>query len=168
MDYNSMKATSTSRKPYSNLSISRDTKRSAKKITKKVKANWFIVVFVLIIGCVAGFFANNFVFKNDIYEMVSINGEVDIVLGGMEEDAVTEYIEYGVNCIAFGKDFSKDCTVKYFYRSDLTQDAKEVTIEDITISNPGIFYAVYECPSPKYKTVKLIRNIIVLGGEDNG
>ena len=168
MNYNSMKATSSTKKPYSNISISRDTKRSAAKFTKKVKANWFVVILTLIIGCAAGYFANNFAFKNDIYEMVSINGEVDVVLGGTEDNALSTYVEYGVNCIAFGKDYSKDCTVKYYYRSDLTQEEREVSIEDISLSNPGIFYAVYECPSPKYSTIKLIRNIIVLGGEDNG
>jgi len=168
MDYNSMKATKTSRKPYSNISISRDTQRSAKKVTKKVKANWFIVILVLVIGAVAGFFANNLIFKNDVYEMVAANGSVDIVLGGMEDDAVETYTEYGVKCIAFGKDYSKECTVKYYYRSDLTQEEKEVSVDEINTSNVGIFYAVYECPSPKYSSVKLIRNIIVLGGEDNG
>ena len=168
MNYNSMKATKTSKKPYSNISISRNTQHSAKKVVKKVNANWFVVVLVLIIGAIGGFFANNIIFKNDVYEMVAVNGETDIVLGGMENDSIKTYTELGVKCIAFGKDLSKDCTVKYYYRNDLTQNEKEVSIDEINSSNVGIFYAVYECPSPKYSSVKLIRNIIVLGGEDNG
>ena len=167
MNYNSMKATKVSRE-YKNISISRDTKKSAKKVVKKFKANWFIVCIVFIIAAVGGFYAHKFICKNDIYEMVSINGETDIIIGGSESDAITEYEELGVKCIAFGIDYSKDCEVKYYYRSDLSQKEVEVKKEDISTSTPGIFYAIYECPTIKYKTVKLIRNIIVLGGEDNG
>jgi len=168
MNYNSMKATKSGKKSYSNWSISRDTQRSAKRAAKKINANWFVVVLILIIGAVGGFFAHNLLFKNDVYEMVSANGETDIVIGGMEDGAVTTYTELGVKCIAFGKDYSKECTVKYYYRSDLTEDEREVSIDEINTSNVGIFYAVYECPAQKYSSVKLIRNIIVLGGEDNG
>lgn len=165
MNYNSMKATKVSRE-YKNISISRNTKNSAKKVAKKIKANWFIVALVFIIAAAGGFYAHKFVCKNDIYEMVAINGKTDIVLGGTESDALTIYEEPGVKCIAFGKDYSKDFTVKYFYRNDLTEKEVEVKKEDITTATPGIFYAVYESPTIKYKTVKLIRNIIVLGGEN--
>lgn len=168
MDYNSMKATKSSKRSYDNISISRNSTRKAKSIAKKANANWFIVIAVLVVGIIGGYFAHTFVFKNDIYEMVAINGEVDVVLGGMEDNSITSYIEPGVKCIAFGKDYSKDCTVKYYYRSDLTEEEKEVTIDEINTSNVGIFYAVYECPAQKYSNVTLIRNIIVLGGEDNG
>ena len=168
MDYNSMKATKSQKRSYSNISISRNQSKSAKRIAKKINANWIIVILVLIVGAVGGFFANKIIFKNDVYEMVSANGTTDVVLGGMEEGAITTYTELGVKCIAFGKDYSKECSVKYFYRSDLTEKEREVTIDEINTSNVGVFYAVYECPSPKYSSVKLIRNIIVLGGEDNG
>ena len=168
MNYNSMKATKVEKKPYSNISISRNSTNSAKKIVKKINANWFLVFVVIVIGIVGGYFANNYLFKNDIYEMVMINGEIDVVLGGSDDDVMEVYVEPGVKCIAFGKDYSKECTVKYFYRSDLTEDEKEVSVEDININNPGVFYAVYDCPNLKYSTVKLIRNIIVLRGEDNG
>lgn len=167
MNYNSMKASQTKRE-YKNISISRDTKNSAKKAVKKIKANWFIVGFIFVLAIVSGFFAHKFAFKNDTFEMVALNGSIDIVLGGTDENAITSYEELGVKCIAFGKDYSKDCTVKYYYRSDLTQKEIEVEKEDISTIKPGIFYAVYECPAKKYSTVKLIRNIIVLGGEDNG
>lgn len=169
MNYNSMKATKSTKRTYDNISISRNTQKSAKRTLKKIKANWLIVAIVLIIGAIGGFFAHNLLFKTDTYEMVaSANGETDIILGGMEKDAITTYTELGVKCIAFGKDYSKECIVKYFYRSDLTEEIKEVSIEEINTSNVGIFYAVYECPAQKYASVKLIRNIIVLGGEDNG
>ena len=168
MDYNSMKATKTGKRPYSNISISRSTSSKASRAIKKTNANWFIVLLVLLVGAVGGFFANNYVFKNDTYEMIAANGTTDIVLGGSEEGAQQTYTELGVKCIAFGKDYSKDCTVKYYYRSDLTQKEREVTIDEINTENVGVFYAVYECPAQKYASVKLIRNIIVLGGEDNG
>lgn len=168
MNYNSMRATKSGKRSYDNISISRKDRNKAKRTLKKVNANWFIVLIVLIIGVVGGYFAHNYLFKNDIYEMVSANGQTDIVLGGTETNSIETYTELGVKCIAFGKDYSKDCTVKYYYRSDLTQEEREVSIEDINTSNAGIFYAVYECPAQKYASVKLIRNIIVLGGEDNG
>ncbi len=166
MNYNSMKATKAGKRSYDRVSISRSSASKAKRAVKKFKANWFVVLFVFMVSVVAGYFAHSYAFKNDIYEMVSANGEVDIILGGNEPGAQTSYTELGVKCIAFGKDYSKDCTVKYFYRSDLSQD--EIEVDEIDISTEGIYYAVYECPAQKYKSVKLIRNIIVLGGEDNG
>ncbi len=168
MNYNSMKATKTSKRSYDDVSISRSSARKAKRVAKKINANWFIVILVLVVSVVGGYFAHNLAFKNDVYEMVAVGKEVDIVIGGMEEGAAQTYTEPGVKCIAFGKDYSKECTVKYFYRNDLTEDQVEVSVSEINASKPGIFYAIYECPAAKYKTVKLIRNIIVLGGEDNG
>ena len=94
MNYNSMKATKVSRE-YKNISISRDTTKSAKRVAKKIKANWLIVVFVFITAVAGGYFAHKYVCKNDIYEMVSLNGKTDIILGGTESDAISEYEELG-------------------------------------------------------------------------
>ena len=166
MAYNSMKAyqyKSSARD--ADIEVSRDTKRKIKKTTKKLKLNWLIVALCLCIGAVAGFFAHKLAFASDTYAMATYsNGETDITIGADEE--YKTYTELGVTCIAFGKDYSKDCSVKYFYRSDLTEDEKEVERVDENVA--GIYYAVYSCPTIKYKTVTLIRNIIVIGGEDNG
>ena len=116
----------------------------------------------LIIGGVGGFFAHKYAFAGDVYQMVAYeNGSTDVYIGS-DEDLQT-YTELGVKCIAFGKDVSSECTVKYYYRADLTQDQVEVSEVDET--KPGIYYAVYSNTSKKYKSVTLIRNIIVLGEE---
>lgn len=166
MNYNSMKATksTSTKKPTSNWNISRSTSKKAQKAAKKVNANWFVVLLVLVVGLTAGFFAHYYLFKSDTFEMVAANGVTDIELG-LDDGMETSYTELGVKCICFGKDYSKDCTVKYYYRTDLTEDAKEVTISDINTSNPGMFYAVYTTTASKYSSVTLIRNILVTGGE---
>ena len=132
-----MKASKIERKQYSNIPISRKTTKKIKSATKKIKANWLIIIIIFAIGATIGFFANNYAFKNDIYEMVSLNGQYDIILGGMEDNSQITYTELGVKCIAFGKDISEECTVKYYYRADLTQTEREVTIDDINLSNIG-------------------------------
>ena len=115
-------------------------------------------------------------FPNDVYAMVEFkDGEktsADIYLkqGEIENEEFTysSYTELGVKCIAFGKDYSDSYTVTYYYRNDLTQDEEKLNgIEDIDPSKEGIYYAVYSVPVLKYKTVTLIRNIIVLRGEDD-
>ena len=141
------------------------TKRRIKKSAKKLKIGWLIAALFLCIGAVAGYFAHKFAFASDTYTMVVYaNGKADVTIGADEE--YKSYTELGVNCVAFGKDYSKDCSVKYFYRADLTTD--EVEVEKVDENVAGIYYAVYSCPSIKYKTVTLIRNIIVIVGEDNG
>ena len=47
---------------------------------------------------------------------------------------------------------------------DLTE--KEVEVAGVDENVSGIYYAVYESPTTKYGSVKLIRNIIVTGVED--
>ena len=129
---------------------------------KKSAISWIVVILFLIIGGVGGFFAHKLAFKNDVYQMVTYaNGQADIYIGSEEE--FQTYTELGVKCISFGKDVSSECTVKYYYRTDLTEEQVEVTKVDET--KPGIYYAVYSNTSKKYKSVTLIRNIIVLGEE---
>lgn len=175
--YDSMKATKVEKTD--NLDFERKTVNSTttrivksfgdgKKAKKPRRKRDFAIIFVVIffiIGALGGFFGCKYLTRNDVYEMVKYeNGEVDVVI---EKDGeVTDYVERGVKCIAFGKDYSKNYTVKYYYRDDLTNDEK--LVESVDENTPGIYYAVYEVPTAKYKIVKLIRNIIVLREEDNG
>ena len=163
-DYSSMKATKVQKKQYdSDIEISRSSQRKIKKAFKKSALMWVIVGLVLVISAVGSFFACKYIFENDTYEMVSYaNGEVDVYVGADEEIKI--YEELGVKCISFGKDFSDKFTVKYYYRDDLTE--KEVEVSKVDENVPGIYYAVYESPAKKFKSVKLIRNIIVTGVED--
>ena len=139
----------------------KDLKQAAKSMKKSAVA-WIVVLLFLIVGAVGGFFAHKLAFKNDVYQMVTYaNGQADVYIGADEE--FQTYTELGVKCISFGKDVSNECTVKYYYRTDLTEDQVEVSEVDET--KPGIYYAVYSNTSKKYKSVTLIRNIIVLGEE---
>ena len=139
----------------------KDLKQAAKSMKKSAVA-WVVVLLFLIVGAVGGFFAHKLAFKNDVYQMVTYaNGQADVYIGADED--IQTYTELGVKCISFGKDVSNECTVKYYYRTDLTEDQIEVAKVDET--KPGIYYAVYSNTSKKYKSVTLIRNIIVLGEE---
>lgn len=160
--YEKSKANEGKRKPYSyEKDLAREAKQAARSM-KKSAVSWLIVLVILVIGVVGGFFAHKLAFKNDVYQMVAYgNGEVDICIG-VDEQYQT-YTELGVKCVSFGKDVSSECTVKYYYRTDLTEEQVEVSEVDET--KPGIYYAVYSTNSPKYKTVTLIRNIIVLREE---
>ena len=166
MSYSSMKATKSGKRRFdTNIEISRNSSRKIKGAMKKSSVSWIVLIIVVAIGFAGGFFAHKYAFANDIYQMnANTNGEIDIYIGA-DEDYQT-YTEKGVTCVAFGKDYSKDCTVKYYYRADQTADAVEVDKVDETVA--GIYYAVYTTPAKKYASVELIRNIIVVGEEDNG
>ena len=161
-----MKAQQVKRKPYSyERDLSREEKAKLKRSVKKLSLTWIIVLIFLALGVVGGFFAHKYAFPNDTYQMVAYsNGSIDITIGAEEEHKT--YTELGVKCITFGKDISSECTVKYYFRTDLSQEQVEVSKVDETV--PGMYYAVYTTTSSKYKTVTLIRNIMVLGEEDNG
>lgn len=165
MDYSKMKATKVEKSSSgTNINISKKDIKKSKTSLKRAGVSWIIVAVFLVIGAVVGYLATYFVSKNDTYEMVAYaNGSYDVCIGQNED--IKTYTELGVKCIAFGKDVSKNFKVTYFYRSDLTED--EVKVDKVDESVEGIYYAVYTSPSKKYSTVKLIRNIIVLRGEDD-
>lgn len=163
MDYSSMKATKTKKSYDGDISVSRSSKRKMKKQAKKL--NWLIVLPMILIGLAVGFFGLKFVFKNDGFAMVDAKTVDDIMYIGGDSD-YEKYTELGVKCISFGKDYSSDVQVVYYYRSDLSSDAKQVDTVDESVA--GMYYAVYKTDAPRYKKVTLIRNIVVLGVEDNG
>ena len=159
--------------------------KSANKVDKAVKKSFkkqglsLILFFAfLFIGICGGFVMSRYVifnvlYPNDTYEMVAYTSgdktSYDIYIkqdiSSDDEFTYSTYNELGVKCIAFGKDYSKDYTVKYYYRNDLTQ--KEIEVEKIDTTKEGVYYAVYSVKPTKYKYVKLIRNIIVLRGEND-
>lgn len=166
MDYSKMKATKKSQpKKSPTIEISKTDAKKAGRALGKLGISWILVFVCLIVGVFVGFGAVKFVFKNDVYQMNTYaGGNADVYIG--KDEDLQSYTELGVKCVAFGKDCSKDCTVTYFFRNDLTE--KEVLVDGVDASVPGIYYAVYKCPNFKYSSVTLIRNIIVLGEEDNG
>lgn len=166
------------KKPNNKKSGSSSNNNPGKNV-KKVRMGiilTFVLIF-LVIGAVGGFFGTRILTKNDVYEMVCFeNGKVDVVIGTHEDADYTQYIEKGVKCVSFGKEYSfndnpsendpsKECTVTYYYRNDLSNDPVKVDKVDPLVE--GMYYAVYTTPSKKYSTVKFIRNITVLRSEDN-
>lgn len=163
MDYSSMKATKKSRQKFDgNVEVSRKDSKKINRSLKKLKLNWFMVVACILIGVAAGFFAMRFAFSKDTFQMNTYaNGKTDVTIGAQGD--MTSYTELGVSCVAFGKDCSKDVTITYFYRTDLTE--KEVKVDGVDTSKAGMYYVVYETDVSKYKTITLIRNVIVLEEE---
>ena len=170
MDYSNMKAKQVSKKktysyqkeqPKKTYSYEKDLQKAARSM-KKSSISWLVVILFLIIGVVGGFFAHKYAFVNDTYYMVAYaDGKTDITIG--EDEAYQAYTELGVKCVSFGKDLSGECTVTYYYRSDLTSEKVKVDKVDETI--PGMYYAVYSTNASKYKSVTLIRNILVMREE---
>ena len=153
-------------KDVSDITSSAKSKKKRTSSSKKSKKAlvWTFAIIFLLIGSFGGFLTAKLICKNDVYAMVCYeNGETDIVIGQDEE--YQYYRELGVKCIAFGRDCSDEYKVTYYYRNDLSMD--EVEVDGVDTSVEGIYYAVYTAPSKKYSTVKLIRNIIVLRGEDD-
>ena len=154
------KKTTTARKSANTTSKNHDTQSSNKNTASSL--TMILALIFLAIGVIGGFFTTKFLCKNDVYEMVAYsNGEVDITIG---ED-VLSYTELGIKCVAFGKDCSNNYKVDYYYRNSMTED--EILVSEVGEKGAGLYYAVYTAPTLKYKTVKLIRNITLLRGEDD-
>lgn len=165
MDYSSMKAQKTKTKYHydADVSVSRNEKKKIKKLSKKL--NWFLVLLFFAIGFVGSFFVVKSAFAGDTFEMIAgDNQEIDMYIG--KSEFYQTYEELGVKVVSFGKDYSKDYKVEYYYRYELTDEKQKV--DGVDENKPGIYYAVYTTDALRYKSVTLIRNIIVLGGEDDG
>ena len=146
-------------------SYEKDLEKLAKKSYKKLGLGIALAVIFLIVGVLGGFFAMKYAFKNDTFYMLAYeNDEVDIIIGADEK--YTKYYELGAKCISFGKNVSSDVVITYYYRADLSED--KVQVEEVDETKPGMYYAVYTTTASRYKTVTLIRNIYVMGVEDNG
>ena len=143
-------------------SYEKDLERAARKGLSKAGIVWLVVVLILIVGAVGGFFAMKYAFKDDVFAMRAYdNGSIDITIG--EEDGISKYTELGAKCVSFGKNESDDVKITYYYRADATEE--QVEVDKVDETKAGMYYAVYTTKSARYKTVKLIRNIYVVGVE---
>ncbi len=146
-------------------SYEKDLERLAKKGRKKLGLGIALAVIFLIVGVFGGFFAMKYAFKNDTFYMLAYaNDEIDITIGADEEYKL--YHELGAKCISFGKNKSNEVEITYYYRADLSHD--KVQVDEVDETKPGMYYAVYTTKASRYKSVTLIRNIYVVGVEDNG
>lgn len=145
-------------------SNSKVSKKVTKELTKKTNKPLVIsIVLCLVIGIVLGYFCLVYLCKNDCFEMnVDAYNQIDIYLN--DDDGITEYTELGAKCVLFGKDISSQVKVQYKYREDISFEPEVVS--GIDSSKAGIYYAIYTIDNPRYKSVTLIRNIIVLREEE--
>lgn len=164
MDYSSMKAQKTKTKYHydADISVSRNEKKKLKKAAKKL--NWILALVFLVIGFAGSFCLVKFGFAGDKFVMVAgTDNQIDMYIG--KSEFYQTYEEFGVEVVSFGKDYSKEYKVEYYYRYELTDEKQKV--DKVDENKPGIYYAVYTTNASRYKSVTLIRNIIVLGGEDD-
>lgn len=154
----------TAGKPRKKYSYEKDIEKASRKLSKS-RIAWIAVLLCLIIGAAASFFGIKYGFKNDAFAMNTYsNGEIDIIIG--ENEDTKKYVELGAKCISFGKDYSSDVKIEYFYRADLSEE--QTKVDEVDETKSGMYYAVYTTTSARYKKTTLIRNIYVTGVEDNG
>lgn len=157
---NSMRATRNSRRTTDiDFSVSKRNSRRIKSAMKKSSVSWLTALLVLVVGFAGGFFAHKLAFAKDTYAMIGS----DFVEIGIESETQT-YTEQGVTCVAFGKDYSKDCTITYYYQKDASED--RVQVDKVDETKAGYYYAEYKTSTSKYKSVTLIRTIFVAEVED--
>ena len=134
------KATKTSKKAESGISVSdievsSKTKKNAEKALKNAGAKVLLCVFIfLIVGIVVGAGAWWFVCKDDCFELIG-NDEIVLTLD-------EEYVDDGVNIIAFGQDQSDSVVIE----TNLSvNDAGNYYSDEI-----GTFYITYKSECFKY------------------
>ncbi len=162
--------------------------KTASGIAKVNGVAVLLIVGILILGLVAGYFCCTYFTKNDIFAMNTYgNGSTDAYyyMGNVEgmsaeeiEQLKKEYVnddeflilgdydELGVKLVAFGTEYTaQDYTVKYYFKSDLT--TPEEAVQKIGDRGAGMYYAIYTTNVSRYQGVTLIRNIIVFRGEED-
>lgn len=144
-----------------NKKVAKETEKVATKFTKQAKkGNWLIFALLIffVVGCVGGYVTYALVCKNDCFVMVGVTDANQEIYVGANEEQKT-YIELGAKCVAFGKDISNEVTVSYKYREDATSDY--VNVDKVDENVAGYYYAIYKVDNVRYKSVTLIRLIVV-------
>ena len=165
------------------------SKRTTKKVFNKIKKSALLVVVVitLLIGVAGGYLLNKYTSSFDMLGF-KINGvesaEIDYVvvdvsqirenLESTQPDPVTMEDVYdavnledgGVVCKFLGLDISSTIEKSYYYREDISHEAKEVV--NIDVETPGVYYIVYNSTHFAFKNTTLIRTVVVTGVEVDG
>lgn len=158
--------TTTKKKTTKLVSATAGTALAGVAISQARKGKWWIVglIIALILGAVGGYFGYTYICKDDCFVMNSYSTSsevVDINIGA--EEAYQTYQEIGAKCVVFGKDMSDKVKIEYQYREDISHDATKVDAVDL--DKAGIYYAIYTIDHIRFKSVTLIRNIIVMREE---
>lgn len=141
------------------------SKSEKKKISNKVKKSPILLIALafLVLGAVGGYFAFEYLsaFEMNAYKVNGVaSQETDyVVVERGNFDGEIQIEDGGVTCKIFGIDVSSSVSVKYYYREDITQDAKE--IDKVNVEVPGVYYIEYTSSNFLYKSTTLIRTIVV-------
>ncbi len=144
------------------MASSKKVKKSVKKAVKKTNGRLILYVLCFIIFAVGTYFACSFLFKNDTFALnATSSGETQTISITINDS----YSEPGATLISYGKDKSAEVTVKYYYRT--TEFDAYAEVDGVDTSVPGIYYAKYANANSKFKSIELVRTIIVsdVGGE---
>ena len=114
------------------------SKSQIKKIQRRYPLSFFIVVLVLILAVIAGYFTCKTLTKNDKFEII---GEKTITL-----EFGDEYIDQGAKAVAFGKDISSQIR----------------TESNVDYDNVGEYYIKYFVDNILYKDVFRYRYIKIV------
>ena len=135
-------------------------KSDFEKIVKKTDGRVFLYLVCFVLAAVMGYLVLSMFTKNDTFMMVNYasSDKVDCVLNMGDE-----YVEYGAQCVSFGKE--SEVKITYHYRVDEYNDCAEVEKIDTLVA--GIYYVKYTCEDFKYSNIELVRVVEVLeqGGD---
>lgn len=136
----------------------RDKKaRDAKRKIKKAHAGYLvIIVLFLAIGIVGGYFAAQFVTKNDCFE---INGTKETVL---KVGDTLVYTDEGIKYISFGKDSSTSVEIN----TNMTRNTDGTYTADT--SEAGEFYIIYKAVGGRCDGLTLYRAFRVTERAEGG
>ena len=162
--------------------------KQQKKVAKTIKKSPLLTLAIifLIVGAVGGFFAyktlslfamNTFTINGvasaendyvivDLMEIKSSYLQANPTAKMEDVYASITLHDNSVNCKFFGMDKTDTITIKYFYREDISHDAKQV--EGIDVKTPGVYYVEYTSSFFAFKNSTLIRTIIVTEVENDG
>lgn len=139
-----------SKKVEVDFNINQPNKRTTKKIKKNMKklsaGTIFLLMVVLVVGAVGGFFGCKYLTRNDCF---ILNGQDEITLQLNET-----YKDEGAKVIAFGIDDSSKIEIE----TNLTKN------EDGTYSanEVGTYYITYKAKNLKYGTIFKVQKIRLL------
>ena len=129
-------------------------KKQAKKAVKKTHGGILaIAVIFLVLGAIIGYVGAMYITQNDCF-----------VINGNRETYVTQgtpctYIELGATVISFGRDLSESVRIEHDFPAD---ENGNFTVDTSVEKTYVITYSIDDF---KYRNVKKIRTITIVGGE---